>query len=173
MTISYPPDNVIISDSTVLINFIESGQFKILLEVYQGGIHITTAVNGEVRYNRGELEAAINAGEIHVHDVPLEQVEHLCRSFSKFNLGEASCLELARENHWCVATDDGAAKGHIKTILGSVYVITTFDIVLRAVRMGFVSKKSASDVIKSMEDKANFLFSEATYREFLSNLRNS
>jgi predicted nucleic acid-binding protein len=135
MTIAYPSDDIVISDANVLINFLDSGNLDVLLQVFKGKLHITDVVQGEIKNSKTQLQKAIEEKIINVHRVPVDKVAHLVKSFYQFHAGEASCFLLAKEKGWCIATDDSAAKAHITKELGSFYIITTFDIILKAVRL--------------------------------------
>ncbi|MDG6998842.1 MAG: hypothetical protein JRN15_06985 [Nitrososphaerota archaeon] len=117
------PENIIVSDATVLINFIEAGALGILIETLSGRLHITNVVRGEVKRHTLELTKAIDEQQIIVHEITLEQVKYLEKSYSNLHAGEASCIELARENSWRIATDDGAAKAVITQMLNKTYVV--------------------------------------------------
>jgi len=96
------PHNVVVSDATVLINFLDAGAFQLLLRVFSDRLHITDLVRSEVRRQDHDLQRAIDKQEIQVHKISLEQTRHLVRSFSNFNAGEASCFQLAKKNNWKV-----------------------------------------------------------------------
>ena len=164
------PDNIIISDATVLINFLGTGTFQLVLQSYAGQLHVTDAVVGEIKLNRHELNAAIDAGSVVLHRVPTDKIDHLIRSFSDFHLGEASCLVLAKEKSWKVATDDGAAKRFVTSDLGPVYLMTTFDILLEMVNLGQLEKGRALDLVTRMDTEADFLYPEDEFKEFKKRL---
>jgi predicted nucleic acid-binding protein len=166
------PDNVIISDATVLINFLEVGEFRILLKVFEGRLHITNVVRGEIRRNRQVLDDAIAKGKIEEHEISLEQVRHLEKSYSSFNAGEASCFVLAKEKSWRIATDDGMAKQFIRRELGNPYVVTTFDVLLEAIDLGFIKRKDAEPLLTQMEGRADFQYEgQEEYKAFMQALR--
>lgn len=165
-------ENIIISDATILINFLEIGEFKVLLKTFHGRLHITDVVRGEIRRNRRELDEAIADGEVEEHQIPIEQVRHLEKSFSSFNAGEASCFVLAKQESWRIATDDGAAKAFVRRELGSPYVVTTFDILLEAIGLGIISKSQAESLLSEMEVKAHFVYKiQDEYKSFTQTLR--
>jgi len=115
MTAKLIPENILISDATVLINFLETDSFPLLLRLYKGRLHITDIVLGEVVGKRDVLNNAIKKRQIALHKTPIEMVAHLGKSFPGLDEGEASCLMIAKEKSWKIATDDGAAKNYIKT----------------------------------------------------------
>lgn len=163
-------ENIIISDATVLINFLNTGTFQLLLQCYAGKLRITDAVVGEIKINRRELDAAIHSGSVAIHKVPLEKINHLTRSLTNFDLGEASCLVLAKEKSWKVATDDGAAKRLVKSDLGAAYLLTTFDILIEMVNLSLLEKGKVLDLVTRMETDANFLYPEDEFKEFKKRL---
>jgi len=165
------PDNIIISDATVLINFLNTGTFQLLLQAFAGRLHVTDAVAGEVKLNRHELDAAIDAGSIVIHKIPIEKIDHLVRSFTGFHPGEASCFVLAKEKSWKIATDDGAAKRFVASDLGAAYLMSTFDILLEMVALGQLEKSRLLDVVTRMEKEADFLYSETNFKQFEERLR--
>lgn len=167
MTAKFIPENVIVADSTVLINFIESGNFSLLLRIFDGNLHITDVVRGEIRRNRHPLDQAINSGKIVVHSIDPSSLPRLLRQYQSFDAGEASCLVLAEEKSWRVATDDGAAKAHVTRRLGPQYVLSTFDILADALRLGLIKKDEAHMIVQAMEDRANFQYSEGQHKEFV------
>ena len=171
MTAQLIPNNVIISDTTVLINFINSGHFDLLLKVFNKNLHITDIVRDEVITGRDVLEEAINKKEILVHSTDITTLAKLVNNFSSFDPGEASCLILAEKESWRVATDDGAAKSYISQKLGHLYILTTFDILMDAVNFGYISKVKAFSIVEEMRSKANFLFSDTTYKAFKDSLK--
>jgi predicted nucleic acid-binding protein len=171
MTAQLIPKNVIISDTTVLINFINSGHFDLLLKVFNANLHITDIVREEVITGRIVLEEAIKKKEIFVHPTDLTTLAKVVNNFSSFDPGEASCLILAEKESWRVATDDGAAKSYISKTLGHFYIITTFDILTDAVNFGYISKANAFSIVEEMRSKANFLYSDTTYKSFKDSLK--
>lgn len=166
------PDNVIISDATVLINFLNSGYFDLLIKIFENRLHITDIVRGEITQNNFELESAIKDGLIEEHKIPVEKINHLVKSFSNFDVGEASCFLLAKENNWKIATDDYAAKEFIKRELNPFYILTTFDILIEGINLRLIKKSDAVTIIKKMEDTAHFKFIDDEFKEFQKRLKN-
>lgn len=166
------PENVVISDATVLINFLNTGNFQILLNIFDGRLHITDIVLGEIKLIRSELDEAIKKKKVILHKIKIDQVKHLVRSFDKFNPGEASCFVLAKNKSWRIATDDSAAKIFIKQQLNPNYIITTFDILLEGINRRMIDKKNIQSILNDMETKANFIYNENEYKEFLNKLAN-
>jgi predicted nucleic acid-binding protein len=154
-------ENILISDATVLINFLNTGTFQLLLEAFQGRLHVTDVVVGEIRTNRHELDAAIDVGCVVIHRTPI----------TDFHPGEASCFVLAKEKSWKIATDDGAAKRFVARDLGAAYVVTTFDILIEMVALGQLEKNRLLDVVTRMENEAFFLYTEADFQQFQARLR--
>jgi len=173
MSIAFPSDDIIISDANVLINFLDSGHFELLIKLFQGKLHITDTVRAEIKQHNSELDKAIEEGKVKVHKVPIEQVAHLAKSFENFQAGEASCFVLAKEKGWRIGTDDGAAKVFIRKELGMHYIFTTFDVLLKAVRLGIIKKTEVESVVDEMEKKANFFYGEEDYKKFSSELKKS
>lgn len=165
------PEDIIISDATVLINFLNTGTFQLLLQAFERRLHVTDVVVGEIRMNRHELDAAIDAGSVVIHKTPIDKIEHLMKSFSDFHPGEASCFVLAKERSWKIATDDGAAKRFVAKDLGTAYVITTFDILLEMLSLGQLERSRVLDVVTRMENEAYFLYNEADFKKFEAGLR--
>jgi predicted nucleic acid-binding protein len=164
-------ENILISDATVLINFLNTGTFQLLLEAFQGRLHVTDVVVGEIRTNRHELDAAIDVGSVVIHRTPIDKIDHLMKSFTDFHPGEASCFVLAKEKSWKIATDDGAAKRFVARDLGAAYVVTTFDILIEMVALGQLEKNRLLDVVTRMENEAFFLYTEADFQQFQARLR--
>lgn len=104
MTAKLVPDNVVISDATVLINFLETDSLEFLISLYAGRFHITNIVRGEVKRGREKLEKAIDQGQVIEHEIPLDEVVHLEKTFSNLHAGEASCIQLAKDRSWKIAT---------------------------------------------------------------------
>ena len=171
MTAKLVPENVIVSDATVLINFLETNSLGILIKTFSGRLHITDVVRGEIKHHHGELTKAIEAKQIMVHEVTIDEVKHLEKSYSNLHAGEASCIELAREKSWRVATDDGTAKGIIAKVLNPSYVVTTFDILLEAVRLGLMKKGEVQPLLTKMEQQASFIYNEDEHKRFQVQLR--
>ncbi len=165
------PENIIISDATVLINFLNTGTFQLLLQAFEGRLHVTDVVVGEIRMNRHELDVSIDTGSVVIHKTPIDKIEYLMRSFTHFHPGEASCLVLAKEKSWKMATDDGAAKQFVARDLGPAYIMTTFDILLEMVALGQLEKNRLLDVVTRMENEAYFLYTEADFKQFENRLR--
>ena len=171
MTAKFVPDNIIIADSTVLINFIDSGHFDLLLDLFNGRLHITDIVKREVKKGKAQLQKAIDLGKIVVHPTDLQTLQHISRSFSAFDPGEASCFLLATARSWRVATDDGAGKAFVKQTLGSAYLVTTFDILLEARFSGKIDSKQALTIITEMSTLANFQYSNESFSKFKNQLK--
>jgi predicted nucleic acid-binding protein len=165
------PENIIVSDATVLINFLSTSTFQLLLQAFGGRLHVTDAVVGEIKLNRYELDAAIDAGSVVIHKIPIDKIDHLMKSFADFHLGEASCLVLAKEKSWKIATDDGAAKRFVARDLGATYLMTTLDILLEMVALGKLEKSRTPDVVTRMEKEADFLYTETDFKQFEDRLR--
>jgi len=165
------PENVIVSDATVLINFLETNTLGILIKTFSGRLNITDVVRGEIKHHHEELTKAIDEEKIMVHKVTIEQVKHLEKSYSNLHAGEASCIEIAKKKSWRVATDDGAAKGIIAKMLNRSYVITTFDILLEAVRLGALKRSEAQPLVAKMEQQASFIYNDDDYKKFQIRLR--
>jgi predicted nucleic acid-binding protein len=92
MAANFVPEDVIIADSTVLINFIESGQFALLLKVFEGRLHITDVVSAEIKRKRQPLAEAITSGKIIVHPTDIENLPRLVRQYSLLLLLIRACL---------------------------------------------------------------------------------
>ncbi|MBF8295113.1 MAG: hypothetical protein HW389_1658 [Bacteroidetes bacterium] len=165
------PENIIVSDATVLINFLNTGTFQLLLESFGGRLHVTDVVAGEVKHNRHELDTAVDAGSVVIHKIPVEKIKHLTKSFTGFHPGEASCFVLAKDKSWKIATDDGAAKRFVASDLGAAYILTTFDLLLEMVALGQLEKSRLLDVVTRMEKEADFLYSETDFKQFEERLR--
>ncbi|MBM4169933.1 MAG: hypothetical protein FJ215_12380 [Ignavibacteria bacterium] len=133
-------------------------------------MHITDLVRSEVIHNDRDLQIAIDEHKVEVHKISLEEIQHLVKSFSNFDEGEASCFKLAKEKNWRVATDDGAAKALVRRELGNLYVVTTFDILLEAVDLGFLTKDQARQLIEDMASKADFQYSNQEFGGFIERL---
>jgi len=170
MTAKLVPEDIIISDATVLINFLETNSFSLLLNLFESRLHITDVVLGEVVRKKSELMKLIEKKKIVLHTTSIDMIAHLEKSFPGLNVGEASCLVLAKEKSWKVATDDSKAKMYIKKDLNKMYIVTTFDILVQCTQAGNINKKGALQLIKDMENKANFVFNQIEYDEFLNKL---
>jgi predicted nucleic acid-binding protein len=113
---------------------------------------------------------AISTGEITLHRTPLEMLSHLSRSFPGLDEGEASCLILAKEKSWKIATDDGAAKKYIERDLNATYIVTTFNILAECVELGYLTREKALGLISTMENEANFVYNTEDYDDFKRSL---
>jgi predicted nucleic acid-binding protein len=171
MAASHVPLDVIIADSTVLINFLETNRLDLLLKVFEGRLHITDIVRSETKHKARELSVALASGKIVEHTTDLERLAHLTKSFSSFDEGEASCLLLAKEQTWRIATDDGAARAYVTQQMGAAYVVSTFDILSAANSMGYLTKKQAISLVADMEANAHFQHTVSSYKTFISSLR--
>ena len=170
MTAGFPKDDIVISDATVLINFLETGHFDFLLTLYGGKLHITDAVLAEIKRNTSPLRQAITDHKIAVDPISLEEIDHARKTWA-FQAGEASCYQLAKRRSWKVATDDRAAKNAIEKDLGPAYIVTTFDILVVGVELSVISKSDALRILGEMESAAYFQYGPEDFKKFQDNLR--
>lgn len=170
MVAKYIPENIVISDATVLINFLETDSFPLLLKLFKDKLHITDIVLGEVFRKKSVLNKAIKNKEIFLHKTSIDMIAHLGKSFPGLDEGEASCLILAKEKSWKIATDDGAAKNYIKKELNDLYIITTFNILVECINRGYINKSEAKNLIREMESKANFTYNQEDYKDFMNQI---
>ena len=170
MTAGYPKDDIVISDATVLINFLEIGHFDILLTLYGGKLHITDAVLAGIRRNPSALRQAITDGKIHVDPISLDEIERATKIWG-FHAGEASCYGSQKQKSWRIATDDGHAKDVVRKDLGSLFIITTFDVIVEAVALSIIRKVDAIPLLDQMKSLAYFTYREGDFKKFQDDLK--
>lgn len=59
----------------------------------------------------------------------------------------------------------------IKNLLNQSYVVTTFDILLEAVRLGVIKKAEVLPLLAKMEEQASFMYNQNDYKKFQIQLR--
>ncbi len=142
-------ERVVVLDATVLSNFAKIRRLNILDEAFPAG-YVTTAIVVEellVGIQAGKLPADLNYRAIPT--VEFEDAEKaLLAESHDLDPGEWSCLVVASQRGWVIATDDWAARK--ETIRLNVPVMGTLGALLALVRRGLLSLEEANRTLQDM-----------------------
>jgi predicted nucleic acid-binding protein len=163
------PAEPIVCNTTILSNFASVGQWELLQRVFQGREVYTTA------FVLDEVSAGVEAGYAYLAPVEktliekgawitilpltLTELELYCDLRLHLGPGEASCLSIALNRGYVLATDDLAARKRAKK-LGVSLIGTVGALVL--CRRGILTLDEANRILKGMI--------EAGYRSPVSRL---
>lgn len=143
---------LVVSDTSVLINFLRAGRFDLVCRHEEYKVVITEHVRNEVSYpdQKTELEAALSAGDI--EETRLTDPAEL-ELFAEFNAvlgrGESAAIAVAANRGWVIATDElGRTRRAVHERVGHNRLINTPGWILTCIRNGSLTVAEA-DAIKN------------------------
>lgn len=146
----------LILDTTVLSNFALVGKLVLLRQILEGlSPLITSQVQAEFR--QGEKKGLFRDTDIGWIEVvrPSRKESQLALAFRSFlGKGEASCMSIALERGFHLATDDMKAR-EVARRLG-IPVTGTLGILGDAVREGLLSFKEGDSILEAMREQGYF-----------------
>ncbi len=97
------------ADTSFLINLFATQLALELIDLEQLSLVVPTAVYGEVKRNRAELDTLTAQRRARVVELPSEAVQHYVDAASVVDDGEAATIALGISMQIGIATDDGCA----------------------------------------------------------------
>ena len=141
---------LVVSDTSVLINFLHIRRLDLLCEHRDYRFVITEHARAEITdaAQRADLEGAISATGLEETCLTDPSEISLFATLNGFlGRGESAAVAVAAIRTWAVATDDGRAKREIESRLGRKRLLTTPGVLLRCILNGALTVTEA-DAIK-------------------------
>jgi predicted nucleic acid-binding protein len=160
---------IIIADANILINFIRINALYLLENLPEKKFGITPAVYEEILPGRGRerVDEAIQKGAIKVYRVESSQALALFYRYTEtFGIGEASCLALAKEQGWILATDDRQCRNLAAKEIGKSRITGTVDLIRDAIETALLTITEADQLLVLLE-KENFKVKFKSFKEIL------
>jgi len=164
---------VVITDTSVLINFLVLDQTSLLARLPNHRFVVTDHVRAEVTEHFTEqlqrLEAAFAAGileEIHVTDLPEVQ---LFAQFTATGLGAGECSAIAVATHrkLALAIDDKRAVKKLKNAGFSLTIYSTESIVVLLIQHSVLTIAEADAIKQDWENNHRFHLKFSSFKERL------
>lgn len=163
------PQLIVIADANILINFFRINVLYLLENLPKRQFAITPAVYEEILPGRGRerIDEAVHKGAIKVYR--MESI-HALRNFygyiERLGIGEASCLALAKDRGWSLATDDRQCRLLAAKEIGGARITGTVDLIKEAIESGLLSIAEADQLLVLLEQE-NFKVKFGSFREIL------
>ena len=156
------PETIVITDTSVLINFLVLDQVALLGQLPDRRFVVTDHVRAEVTEHFQDqlqrLEQAIAAGvleEIQVRE--LEEVQLFAQlTASGLGIGECSAIAVALHSEHALAIDDKRAIKKIKKFADAMRILTTEHLVVLLIQHGVVTIDQADAMKREWEQKHRF-----------------
>lgn len=159
---------VVVTDANVIINFIHIGQLKLLTRLSRLRFVVPEHVVAEVYEpaQAAELRDFIKGGGLKrvriTEPAELERYAELSETLGK---GESACLALAESRGWSLASDERRKfRRTVVDKIGEESLLTTPDLIVRAIREGLVTVTKA-DRWKATLEKKRFKMWFASFSE--------
>ena len=168
-------NKIIITDTSVLINFLNINRID-LLENYSTNFFITTHVIDEVTqfYPRQQerLNLAIKNNLISIVDV--NQLDELAlfsqlSESGRFGAGECSAIACAICRHYSLAIDDVRARKQAEKLSPNLKIITTQDIVVQLIQQETLTVDEADKIKNEWRSEYKFLLKVESFGELVGN----
>ena len=148
---------LVVTDASVLINFLRAGRLDLLRHHEGYRIVVTEHVRTEVRYpdQAAELAKAITAGDI--EEIQVTDPAEL-GTFAQLNAvlgqGESASIAVAANRGWVIALDEvGRAKREVYERVGSGRLINTPGLILSCVRNGAITVAEADGIKERLKSQ--------------------
>lgn len=148
-------------DNTVISNFCQAGRLDILKSLLGDMGYVTTHVLSEARAgaNLGKfspdlMHAALSQGWLKATDPGPTEYPVMEGLLDVLGRGEASCLAIAKQRQWVLATDDRKARQFATAM--AVQVTGTIGLLVAAVERGIASLEEANDLLHALSDFGYF-----------------
>jgi predicted nucleic acid-binding protein len=141
----------LILDASVLINFLTIDRIDLLQHLPGHHFVITAHVAGEITYpdQARRLATAIHAGALHMLPVGSHaELVTFARLTTTLGIGESAAIAAAQHRSMLVAVEDRTARRRAESLVGKQNVLSTVDLMLRAIQAGLVTIADA-DAIKA------------------------
>ena len=164
------PIRVVVSDSSVLINFLHLGRLEFFARLPGHRLVITEEVDAEIKRpeQRAELDRMLDLGLI--ERVPITNLETLTLAaelMAYLGRGEAASLAVARERDWWLACDEkGRFRSEAIERLGKERLLGTPELFVLAIRARMMSIDEA-DAAKAQLERHRFKMSFESFRQRL------
>lgn len=141
----------VILDASVLINFLTIDRVDLLQHLPGHRFVIAAHVAGEITYHD---DAQRLATAIQAHTLQLLPAGSHCelatfaRLTTMLGIGESAAIAAAQHRSMLIAVEDRTARRTAESLVGKNNVLSSFDLVLRAVQAGLVTITDA-DAIKA------------------------
>jgi predicted nucleic acid-binding protein len=164
------PEALLLSDSSVLINFLRIDRTDLLIAVATRRL-VTDVVRQEirVRYQSDRLEAAITRGEF--EEVTLTDLADFQAAAklqaAGLGAGESFSIVAAQKLGAALAIDDRKATGHAERAYPALRCLTTQDLMLKNIRMGTLHVAEADAIKEDWHLHHRFTLRIASFAELL------
>jgi predicted nucleic acid-binding protein len=163
--------NIIVADTSVLLNFIRIDQLSLIEKDTRHWIiteHVWDEITSRYEQHAMMLEASIQKGAI--TQASLTSMAELKRfaqltSINKLGLGECAAIAYAIIHKCPVAIDDKAAIKAAQQISPNISVIRTQDIVVSLIQQSLLTRDQADAIKKEWEDKHRFRLKFESFSE--------
>lgn len=157
-----PQDIIVITDTSVLVNFLVLDRVRLLASMSQRKFVVTDHVRAEVTAHYSEqlsrLEQAFDSDmleEIAVRD--LEEVELFASlTGTGLGIGECSAIAVAVHRQLALAIDDKTAIKQVRKRWSEIAIFTTESLVVEMIREGILSVDEADAMKSDWEIKHRF-----------------
>jgi len=166
-------DVIVITDSSVLINFLAVDRMD-LLATHPNQFLITDHVASEITYAYSErydrFQDALRLGiiaQITVNDP--SEVDVFIKLTSKHRLGDGECSAIAVAKHrgYTLAIDDSKAIKMARSIDKTLSIITTKDLVVDCIMQGTLDIETADALKEDWAQNHRFTINISSFRELL------
>lgn len=165
------PPRVVATDTSVLVNLIHVGRLDILASLAPWTFVVPDQVDREVTYpdQARVLAEAIERGFLHRESItdPRELDRYVELLGARIGRGEASCLVMALERRWTIASDErGRFLRLVRERLGEGRLVNTPGLLVLAIRRGVLTVDEA-DRIKAMLEAKRFRMTFRSFRDLM------
>lgn len=154
---------LVIVDTSSLLNFVLTGTLDLLLSLSGFTIRIPPRVYVEIEPGRGReaVFSAIEAGRLSVESLTDEEMAESealqeARAEGSLDPGEAQVVAVATSRGWRALVDDKAAQRVLNAHRGSASWLTTPAIIVEAIRQSRLTVEQADALRDAMDAKAHF-----------------
>lgn len=164
------PTRVVVSDSSVLINFINIDRLNLLGALPGFDFVIPDHVEAEITQpeQKACLAVAIEAGHLKREAMTdLTEIGVFAELTQVMGKGEAACLAMAKERGWWIAADErGRFLRQVRERLGEARLLNTPGILLKAIRANVLTVAEA-DKLKAELERHRFKMKFGSFGELL------
>ncbi len=162
-------DQIIITDSSVLINFLQINRLD-LLQSYPGNFYITEHVDTEItdEVQRDRMKEGIAQGILTVINVNQDnELVMYGRMMDEHRLGsgESSAIACAINRGFVLAVDDVAARKQALKVDSSLKIVGTQDIMIGLVQEDLLDGDEADLIKQTWEKQYRFTMKISTFME--------
>ena len=167
---------ILILDASLLINFLKVDRIDIV-RVYPAEILITEHVRDEVTTaypaQLARLDKAIKAGILEVMIIDdIADIEQIVafredRTQRQLGIGECSAIIMALRRNLGIGIDDGPAIQTIRREFPHIHIIRTVDLIIEAIKEGFLSIVEADQIKDEWERSHRFKLKFRSFNELI------